>query len=107
MSYLFLVITLYYSASCYSGSSEGLVTSITSYQHLIFFTSGSHIGQPTCNSQYSGGPGWAFNTYNINGKNLYAMLLAAQAGGRSISVTGSGACQDWFSLETPYSIEIH
>jgi hypothetical protein len=65
-------------------------------------------------SASSGAPSCAINTYwqytlsldGLASKELYSMLLAAAASGKLVSLTGTGLCSEFYSVESLQSINL-
>lgn len=96
----FTLATLADSAS--AGSSTGTVAQILVVTgDVVTFSAGSHQGKSACSTTADD---WAFSLTTASGKAMYALLLSAQAQGKSIGVVGTQACTAWPDRETPQYI---
>lgn len=89
-----------------AGSSAGTVTVLrahTSAPNIVTFVAGANATRPACSSQ---GNEWALSLTTEGGRAMYAMLLMAMASGRTITVSGTGACTSWPDRETPGYISV-
>jgi hypothetical protein len=84
-------------------SSSGLVSNIipqnpiSGSPSVVFFTSsGTRSGRPACATSAR----WVINTTTIGGQVMVSVLLTAYARGRPVSVSGTGACDDWSGAES-------
>ena len=90
------VILATFACTSHAGSSSGKVTTmIINSSNFLFFTAGAKSGSPTCGNNDQ----WAINLATAQGKNIYAMLLAAQAQDRTVSVFGNNTCNNWGDRE--------
>jgi hypothetical protein len=74
---------------------------------VTLFSAGQHQNKPGCQILNGGGEGWAINVYSGHGKAMLALILSAQAQGKTITVWGNGTCDTWYSVETAVSIQIN
>lgn len=83
-----------------AGTSTGPVTNIFMHSpDIIMFQAGAVSGAPACsaNSQQ-----WAISLSDPAGKGFLAVLLSAQAQGKSVKVHGYfNTCRDWGDRELP------
>jgi len=90
------------------GAQSGLVSSIhvRAQDGLIsFYMSGTASGRATCAANQ---PYWIIKDETSNtGKQQLAMLMAAKATGKTISVTGLGTCTRWSDGEDVNDIAIN
>ena len=87
-----------------AGTSTGPVTNI--FMHtpdVVMFKAGTASGSPNC-SPFSE---WAIKLSDPAGKGFLAILLSAQAQGKSVKVLGyTNTCRDWGDRELPSYIMI-
>ncbi|MBW8860281.1 MAG: hypothetical protein JF570_11310 [Caulobacter sp.] len=57
---------------------------------VYFWQRGSRSAQPACSTAFPGR--WAFNAATPAGQSLLALILSANATGKSITVAGNGVC---------------
>ena len=99
---LVLFLLFGFANSAGAGTSGGLVVKIYVHvQDIVIFQAGVHEGKPSCSRI---GDEWAFSLTTPTGKAMYALLLMANAQGKTISVQGTGACTAWADRETPLYI---
>lgn len=80
----------------HAGTSSGPVTTlIINSSNFLFFTAGTKTGSPTCGNNNQ----WAINLGTAQGKTIYAMLLAAQAQNKTVTVYGNNTCNNWGDRE--------
>lgn len=100
---LIAVATLF--GSVHAGTSSGKVTNI--FMHapdVVMFAAGPISGAPSCASGYQQ---WAIKLSDPAGKGFLAILLSAQAQGKTVYVQGySNTCRDWGDRELPSYIVI-
>lgn len=60
-------------------------------------------GTPACDST---GWGYTLTLTNPGDNQLYAMLLAAYTSGATVSLTGTGSCSEWGSIESLLSAQL-
>jgi hypothetical protein len=93
------------ACTAHAGSSSGKVTGI--FMHtpdIVMFGAGTINGTPSCSS---GTQQWAIKLSDPAGKGFLAMLLSAQAQGKSVIVHGyTNTCRDWGDRELPSYIVI-
>lgn len=91
--------------SVQAGSSSGKVTNIFMHSpDIVMFGAGSINGAPSC---ATGTQQWAIKLSDPAGKGFLAILLSAQAQGKSVYVHGySNICRDWPDRELPSYILI-
>jgi len=106
MKVLIAAIGLAVSSVCVAGSQGGMVGAIfvRASDGLIYFdvvNGDAKTGSPSC-ATFSY---WIIKDENSNaGKQQYAMLLAAQAQGKTITVIGLNSCTRWSDGEDVDSI---
>ncbi|WP_133498430.1 hypothetical protein [Cognatilysobacter terrigena] len=85
-------------AISHAGSTQGKITILMAHSHdiVIFRIDAPHTGKPACSSDE-----WALSLANPGGRGMYALLLSAQAQGKSVTVYGSDACGAWADREEP------
>jgi hypothetical protein len=86
------------SAIAYTQTGTVNYVIVRSTDGLVYFQlSGTRSGAgPACAT----GSYWAVRDENSNsGKQQYALLLAAQAAGKTVTVTGTGFCARWNDSE--------
>ena len=96
-----------------SGSSSGQVTGIlvvsapwaapSPSSDVAVFSAGSHSGKPACSVI---GDDWSISLTTPSGRAMYALILSAQAQGKSVNVAGSNTCSAWGDRETPVWIQL-
>lgn len=88
------------SSSFAVGTASGDVNYVFVHSpNVLMFQVGTTVSTPpTCSTQNQ----WAVKLDTTLGKNLYALLLSAQAQGRNVQVYGSGVCDAWPDRERPY-----
>ena len=83
------------SPACIAGSQTGTVAYVVvrASDGLIYFAlNGTKAGSPSCATI----PYWMIRDENSNsGKQQYALLIAAQASGKTVSVSGLNTCIRW------------
>lgn len=91
--------------STHAGSSSGKVTGIFMHSpDIVMFAAGTMTGTPSCSS---GSQQWAIKLSDPAGKGFLAILLSAQAQGKSVYVQGyTNTCRDWADRELPSYIVI-
>jgi hypothetical protein len=98
-SRLLLVSLALISSLAHAGEQVGAIVyvRVRASDGLIHFSlTGTKINSPSC----AIGSYWMIRDENSNtGKQQYAMLLAAQLAGKSISVSGSNTCTRWIDGE--------
>jgi hypothetical protein len=92
------------ASSASAGSSSGIVAGIyANDDDTIIFFAGSHEGKPACSTV---GDSLALSLATPAGRAMYAMLLSAQAQGKSVSVGGTGTCSATPDRESPRYIAV-
>lgn len=88
----------------HAGTATGPVTNIFMHSpDVVMFKAGPTTGAPTC-SPFSE---WAIKLSDPAGKGFLAILLSAQAQGKSVKVQGyTNTCRDWADRELPSYIVI-
>lgn len=101
--FLFLSVC---SRSVMAGSGAGKVMVLRAHAHdvIMFGLSGGHASRPTCAAAVS--DSWALSLSTHTGRAMYALLLSAQAQGKSVQVSGAGDCSAWPDREAPIWIYI-
>lgn len=91
--------------SVQAGSASGVVRYVTIHSpDIVMFSAGPIGGAPSC---ASGTNQWAIKLSDPAGKGFLAILLSAQAQGKSVYVHGySNTCRDWGDRELPTYIAI-
>lgn len=91
--------------SAHSGSSSGKVSGIFMHSpDIVMFAAGAINNIAQC---ASGTQQWAIKLSDPAGKGFLAILLSAQAQGKSVYVQGnSNSCRDWGDRELPTYIMI-
>jgi len=90
------------SLNAISGSSTGAITVLMVNQaDRVLFSAGPHQSKPACSTQADE---WATSSATAAGKAMLAVLLSAQAQGKSVQVVGTGACAAWSDREEPQLI---
>lgn len=83
------------SSPAAAGSEAGQITTLRTRasDNLVFFTlNGSATNKPAC-ARYAY---WMIKDENsATGKRQFAMLMSAMLAGKTVSVSGSGACTRW------------
>lgn len=95
---LTIFISCVFACNAIAGSSNGVVSQILVQDVYVMFVAGDHAAKPACSTQ---GEAWAFNSSTPGGKAMYALLLSANAQGKTVNVLGSGNCNDWGDREMP------
>ena len=89
----------------HAGDSAGLVEShLAGVNGKLFFIAGPHNNAPACAVH-----GWAVDLVGPNaaaGKAILAVMLAAKYAGKTVRVTGTGACDVWGDRETVLHIVV-
>lgn len=100
-----IVTTALASSSAYAGNSTGKVSNIFMHSpDVVMFAAGNINGVPSC---ASGTKQWAIKLSDPAGKGFLAILLSAQAQGKSVYVHGyTNTCRDWPDRELPSYIYI-
>jgi hypothetical protein len=98
MKYLFFILSLILPGAAFSGAGDGKVTLLMPGNGVVIFKIESHINKPACSTQ---GDDWALSLATDAGRAQYALLLSAQAQGRSVWVTGANNCAAWGDREAP------
>lgn len=87
-----------------AGGSSGTVTMVMAHAgNIVMFDAGVHTEKPACSVV---GNQWALSLSTDDGKAKYAMLLAAAAQNKKVSVYGTGLCSAWPDRETPLYVSI-
>ena len=82
--------------SALAGQSSGLVSEIiVNGFNYLFFSAGTKSGSPACGNNNS----WALNLSTAKGRSIYALVLTAQAQGKSLVVVGNNTCNEWGDRE--------
>lgn len=102
---LTFVATAALLTSAQAGSSSGRVSNIFMHSpDIVMFAAGTINGTPSCSS---GTQQWAIKLSDPAGKGFLAILLSAQAQGKSVYVQGyTNTCRDWADRELPSYIVI-
>ena len=99
--------TVVAAPSCYAQSTTaGTISNIIVLPGgaVVFNQSGQRYNIPSCGA---GEPTrWAFNVNSNEGQARFASLLSAYAMGKSITISGSGACPDWGDTESVTWIQV-
>lgn len=91
-----LVGTILLATSAHAGSSSGKVTTLlVNSSNFLFFTVGTKIGSPLCGNNNE----WAINLATAQGKSIYALLLAAKALDKNVTISGNNTCNNWGDRE--------
>lgn len=92
-------------ASAQAGSASGKVTNIFMHSpDVVMFGAGTINGVAPCATSTQQ---WAIKLSDPAGKGFLAILLSAQAQGKSVYVQGySNTCRDWGDRELPSYIVI-
>lgn len=92
-------------ASAQAGSASGKVTDIFMHSpDVVMFGAGTISGVASCATSTQQ---WAIKLSDPAGKGFLAILLSAQAQGKSVYVKGySNTCRDWSDRELPSFIVI-
>lgn len=96
---------------CNAASAGGSVGNVTivgvlcqSDGHCFIELSQNISGLPSCATYQS----WfVIDIKKAEHQGIFASALLAQAEGRKLDYTGSGACSDWYNAETPWWIQVH
>ncbi|MBI3560770.1 MAG: hypothetical protein HY080_03545 [Gammaproteobacteria bacterium] len=100
---LMIILTSIIAPVLASGST-GTVDAMTAHTgDAILFSAGTHTGKPTCSTA---GEEWAITLSTSAGKAMYALLLSAQAQGKTVTVVGAGSCSVWPDRETVLRVSI-
>jgi hypothetical protein len=90
-----VILTLVASDQAWTGTQTGTITYLTvrDSDGLTYFNlTGASSGKPACATQAY----WMIkNETTEAGKKIYALLLAAQASGATVIVTGYDTCTRW------------
>ena|SRR5688572_21149118 len=91
-----------------AGTQTGTVSYVTvrASDGLVFFrmVGGTKTGAPACAT----GDYWIIRDENSNaGKQQYTMLLAAQASGKVVNISGLNTCSRWINGEDVDYIQIN
>lgn len=88
-----------------AGNGGGRITSVGAIQGgVVIFKTEIHDNFPSCATI----PGdWAITTDQPAGKALYALLLTAVSQGKTVEVSGTGACEAWGDRETAAQLWIN
>ena len=104
---LFLgAIALLLTNFSYAGTGSGQVDLITVFaqggngEGTLFFRTATNNNKANC-STIDNGKQWAITLEKEYGKSMLALLLSAEAQGKSIFVEGQGDCADWGDRERP------
>lgn len=96
---LTLLMAVFVQGNAVAGQSTGKVEHIISNSGgQIFFRAGDMPQQPGCSQN-----AWAFDMNGANaagGKAMLAVIIAAQAQGKQITVIGKGVCDVWGDRES-------
>jgi hypothetical protein len=89
----------HYNSSFATGVGTGNISFILSNSSgQVFFRTTTAQSQPTCSTE-----GWAFDMNGgnaVGGKAMLALLIAAQAAGKQVSIIGKGNCDVWGDRES-------
>lgn len=107
MKKLIPLICVLASPLAHAGSQSGQVSyvNVRASDGLVTFriVGGAKTNAPTCAT----GDYWAIRDENSNtGKQQYAMLLAAQASGKVVTISGLNTCNRWGDAEDANYIQI-
>ena len=95
---LFFAALVVPTASRASQSSSGTIYGISVEEGKAFFyTTGTRSAVPACSTVLKR---WVFNAASANGQAMLSALLTFYSQGKTIAVTGAGACTDWGDTET-------
>lgn len=102
---LTFVATAALLTSAHAGTSTGKVSGIFMHSpNVVMFAAGAISNVPAC---ASGTQQWAISLADQAGKGFLAILLSAQAQGKSVTVHGyTNTCRDWSDRELPSYILI-
>lgn len=107
MKKLLMALCISVSPLCFAGNQSGTINyvNVRYSDGLIYFhiVGGAKVGSPSC-ATYDY---WIIRDENSNaGKQQYAMLLAAQASGKVVTVHGLNSCARWGDGEDVNDIQI-
>lgn len=90
----------------YGGSSTGKVAGIFMHSpDIVMFSAGQISNPPSCAAATNQ---WAISLSDPAGKGFLAILLSAQAQGKTVTVYGyANTCRDWSDRELPTYIVIN
>lgn len=93
------------AASAHAGTASGKVSNIFMHSpDIVMFGAGPITGAASC---ANASQQWAIKLSDPAGKGFLAILLSAQAQGRSVYVQGyTNTCRDWNDRELPSYIMI-
>ena len=104
--FIFLSVAVM-SVAVNAGSQQGKVTSVLVRQSdglHYFYISGTANGRPSCANGFSY---WMIKDENsAAGRSQLSMLLTAYASGKTVRVTGTGACTRWGDGEDLNTIQL-
>lgn len=106
MKPFYLILVLALSHITYAGSGSGKVQQILVHSAggngsgVAMFKMENNNNKVACSTVDSGSQ-WAFSLENEYGNAMYALLLSAQAQGKSIVIVGANDCAAWGDRERP------
>lgn len=90
-----------FSFNANAGSAAGKVTGVTATRAALWaFSVGTNIGRPACATTND----FAIDNSTAAGKVMIASILAAQAAGLVVNVSGTGNCDVWGDRESAASV---
>ena len=102
---LFLAVIMSANAGlAHAGTSNGTVSYILAHEPgVLIFQAGNISNKAACNTENQ----WAISLNDPVGKPMLAILLSAQAQGKSVWTYGySKTCRDWADRELPSFLQI-
>jgi hypothetical protein len=93
-----ILISLQLSAVANGSGNGTIVFVLSNFSGQVFFKTNGMQSQPSCATD-----GWAFDMNGSaasGGKAMLALLIAAQAAGKQVSVVGKGVCDVWGDRES-------
>jgi hypothetical protein len=91
--YIFALCTAFSACSTHAGYSTGKITAmIVTTSNNLFFVAGNKTSSPSCATIAQQ---WSINLGTAQGKSIYALLLAAQAQDKSVTIIGNNTCNNW------------
>lgn len=102
-----IVVSLSATSAIAGTSGLGAITLFTavpsSSNPFFFYTNGARSGGAACATITNR---WVIDVSTPSGQATVALVLSAQAQGRSVSVTGTGNCAVWSDTETVSGIDV-
>ena len=90
-----------FSFNAYAGGASGKVTGITATRAALWaFNVGTNSSRPACATSND----FAIDNNSAAGKAMIASILAAQAQGLIVNVSGTGNCDVWGDRESAASV---